>query len=151
MNIYLICTGNTCRSPMAEAIFRSKNIADARIRSAGIHAVEGLSIAQNAETLIQEANMPYTAVSKTVKVEDVEWADYIFTMTEGHKQALEYLYPDAHAKVFTLKEFIDEQSNYDVMDPFGGNLEVYRQTFKELSDVIDKIEQKLTGGSDEWQ
>lgn len=136
---------------MAEAIFRSKNIADARIRSAGIHAVEGLSIAQNAKTLIKEADMPYTALSSTVKAEDIEWADYIFTMTEGHKQALNDLYPDARAKVFTLKEFIGDQSDHDVMDPFGGNLEVYRQTFNELSDVIDTIEQKLTGGSYGWE
>ena len=66
MNIYLICTGNTCRSPMAEAILRSKNIENMSVRSAGIHALDGLHIADNARTLIEEANMPYTKKSQNV-------------------------------------------------------------------------------------
>lgn len=146
MNIYLICTGNTCRSPMAEAIFRSKNLENATIRSAGIHAADGFPIAPNALALIEEAGMPYTATSKPVRQEDVEWADYIFTMTENHKQALLYSYPEAHTKIFTLKEFIDSSSNLDILDPFGGNLAIYRQTFEELTDVIDEVGRKLTGG-----
>ena len=66
MNIYLICTGNTCRSPMAEAILRSKNIENVTVRSAGIHAQSGISIAPNAKTLIEEENMPYTNTSRVL-------------------------------------------------------------------------------------
>lgn len=146
MKIYLICTGNTCRSPMAEAIFRSKGKENVLIRSAGIHAQDGMPIAKNAKTLIEEANMPYTEIARAVTIEDIEWADYIFTMTEGHKHALLRSFPEASKKLFTLKGFIGQQFNSDVHDPFGGNLETYRQTFNELVEVIDAVERKIRGG-----
>lgn len=146
MNIYVICTGNTCRSPMAEAIFHSENQGDWEIRSAGIHATDGFDIAENAKICIEEANMPYTSTSKSVRAGDIEWADYIFTMTDNHKQSLIYLYPEAKSKIFTLKEFSGEGWNMDIQDPFGGQLDLYKQTFNELQEVIGKVSQKLTGG-----
>lgn len=146
MNIYLICTGNTCRSPMAEAIFRSENKNDWEIRSAGIHATDGFAIAENAKTCIEEANLSYTPTSRSVSAEDVEWADFIFTMTDNHKQSLIYLYPEAKSKVFTLKEFVESGWDLDIQDPFGGSLDVYKETFMELQEVIRKVSQKLTGG-----
>ncbi|MCZ2258710.1 low molecular weight protein arginine phosphatase [Sporosarcina sp. G11-34] len=143
MNIYLVCTGNTCRSPMAEAILRAKNIENVTVRSAGIHAQDGIPIADNAKTLIEAAGMPYTAVSRAVKEEDVEWADYIFTMTDAHKAILHHLFPEDTDKIFTLKGFIKQSYNEDVHDPYGGNLETYEETFSELSIVIDNVVRKL--------
>ena len=143
MNIYLLCTGNTCRSPMAEAILRSKNIENLSVRSAGIHAQDGLHISDNARTLIEEADMPYTKKSKALSREDVEWADYIFTMTESHKRALLQLFPWEKEKIYTLKGFISTSTNEDVHDPYGGNLETYRETFNELSQLMNQLENKL--------
>ena len=85
MNIYFICTGNTCRSPMAEAILRSKGITGVAVRSGGVHAQDGWEISPNARTLIEEADMPYTPVSRAVTREDLEWADLVLTMTEAHR------------------------------------------------------------------
>ncbi len=94
MNIYLLCTGNTCRSPMAEAILRSKNIENCQFDLlAFMHRMDFTS-ADNARTLIEEADMPYTKKSRALSREDVEWADYIFTMTESHKRALLQLFPE---------------------------------------------------------
>ena len=146
MNIYIICTGNTCRSPMAEAILRSKKIDDVTVRSAGISTIDGIPIAENAKTLIEHADMPYTATSKVVTAENIEWADYIITMTVAHKHALLRLCPDVHDKVYTLKGFKNPQLDSDVQDPYGGDLAVYEQTFKELSTLFDGFERKLTGG-----
>jgi protein arginine phosphatase len=143
MNIYLLCTGNTCRSPMAEAILRSKNIENLSVRSAGIHAQDGFPIADNAKTLIEEADMPYTDQSRTLSREDVEWADYILTMTESHKRVLLQLFPENPDKIYTLKGFLSPRTNEDVHDPYGGNLETYRETFNELTELMDKLEQKL--------
>ena len=145
MNIYLICTGNTCRSPMAEAILRSKNMENMSVRSAGIHALDGHPIADNAKTLIEVANMPYTNQSRTLSREDVEWADYILTMTESHKRVLLQLFPQEHEKIYTLKGFISPRANEDVHDPYGGNLETYRETFNELTQLMDQLENKLLG------
>ena len=140
MNIYFICTGNTCRSPMAEAILRSKELGNVTVRSAGIHAQEGRPISLHAKTLIEEAAMPHTPQSRAVSSEDLEWADIVLTMTEAHKMELLYRYPK------TLKGFVEFKSGGDVQDPFGGNLDTYRQTFEELSNVMDQLEQKLTEG-----
>lgn len=146
MNIYFICTGNTCRSPMAEAILRSKEIENVTVRSAGIHAQEGQPISLHAKTLIEEAAMPHTPRSRLVSSEDLEWADVVLTMTEGHKMELFYHYPTIQEKTFTLKSFVEFESDGDVQDPFGGNLDTYRQTFVELSDVMDELKQKLAEG-----
>ena len=146
MNIYLVCTGNTCRSPMAEAILRAKNIENVTVRSAGINAQDGIPIANNAKMLIEEAGMPYTEVSRAVTEEDVDWADYVFTMTDAHKGILHHLFPEDRNKIFTLKGFIKTSLNEDVQDPYGGNLETYQDTFYELSTVIDDLEGKLTEG-----
>ncbi len=146
MNVYFICTGNTCRSPMAEAILRSKEIGNVTVRSAGIHAQEGQPISLHAKTLIEEAAMPYTPQSNVVSSEGLEWADVVLTMTETHKMELLYRYPTMQDKTFTLKSFVEFKSGGDVRDPFGGNLDTYRQTFMELSNVMDQLELKLTEG-----
>lgn len=146
MNIYLICTGNTCRSPMAEAILRSKKIENVKVRSAGISAFDGIPISENAKTLIENADMPYTETSSMVTVENVDWADYILTMTDAHKQMLFHLFPQARQKIYTLKGFIGPDIDENVQDPYGGNLETYRQTFEELSGLMDDLERKLIRG-----
>ncbi|MFJ7934303.1 low molecular weight protein arginine phosphatase [Sporosarcina sp. NPDC096371] len=143
MNIYLICTGNTCRSPMAEAILRSRGIDNVNVRSAGIYAQDGQQISPHATTLIEEANMPHTPWSRMISSEDLEWADVVLTMTEAHKMALLYSYPTMKQKTFTLKNFVKFGAGEDVHDPFGGNLETYRQTFDELSRIIDVLERRL--------
>ena len=118
---------------MAEAILRSKGMNNVTVRSAGIHAQNGAPIARNAKTLIEEAGMAYTPVSRAISIEDIEWADVILTMTQAHKQVLLYSFPEVEGKVYTLKGFVKPNSNEDVHDPFGGDLETYRHTFAELS------------------
>jgi len=131
---------------MAEAILRSREIDKVTVRSAGIYASNGIPISPNARALVEEREMPYTPVSRAVTVEDIEWADVILTMTDAHKHALDYSFPEARNKTFTLKGFVNPGGVDDIHDPFGGNLETYRQTFEELSSIIEGLEQKLLGG-----
>lgn len=145
MNIYFICTGNTCRSPMAEAILRSKALEGVTVRSAGIYAWDGLPIAENAKQLIEESSMPYTPVSRSVSGEGLAWADVILTMTEAHKETLLLSFPEINDKTFTLKGFVHSPNGSDLSDPFGGDLDTYRRTFNELSDMMDVLVQKITG------
>lgn len=143
MNIYLICTGNTCRSPMAEAILRARKIDKVEVRSAGIHTVQGMPISTHAKTLMENAGMNYTETSNIVTPDDVKWADDILTMTDAHKQVMRMMFPDAASKIHTLKEFVAYGENKDVQDPFGGNLAAYEETFLELSILMEMLEGKL--------
>ncbi|MHA6258986.1 low molecular weight protein arginine phosphatase [Sporosarcina sp. CAU 1771] len=146
MNIYFVCTGNTCRSPMAEAILRSKLNKNIHVRSGGVYAQNGMPISKHAQTLIERANMPFTPLSRAISMEDIEWADIILTMTSSHKQAILQSISLKDTEIHTLKGFLNPEEDEDVHDPFGGDLATYEYTFRELTQLIEAIERKLMEG-----
>ena len=143
MNIYFVCTGNTCRSPMAEALLRFKNIKGVDVRSAGIYAMEDGDISENAKQVIEDAGIEFTHFSRQISEDDIRWADLVLTMTTTHKQLVMQAYPFAADKIFTLKEYVRPYGSHDVSDPFGGDVYMYRQTFQELSKLTDELLEKL--------
>ena len=147
MNIYFICTGNTCRSPMAEAILRNKKLDGVQVKSAGIYAMEGGEISENAKAVLEQEHISIGHITSQVKQEDIEWADLILTMTLAHKSMILLSFPDARGKTFTLKEYVVPFSSKDVSDPFGGDIATYKQTYLELNRLIDELLMKFSGGS----
>lgn len=142
--ILFVCTGNTCRSPMAEAILRNYKLADFEVKSAGVYASRGQAASDYAVKVLDQHQVIHEHASSPLKGEDIEWATYIFTMTESHKQLIAMNYPQAIEKTFTLKEFVkDDPADRDISDPFGGNEQIYEQTFHELSHWIKKLVEKL--------
>ncbi|OEF99844.1 hypothetical protein BHF71_01325 [Vulcanibacillus modesticaldus] len=153
MNILFVCTGNTCRSPMAAKILekRAKDAnLDIKVKSAGIAAVEGSEASENAKIIMRDFG---SDEHKTMRVSEelLSWADLILTMTNQHKQILLIHAPQYANKIFSLKEYIvskseskeditEEFNDYpDIVDPFGGDLEVYRQTAKEIDLAVQKM------------
>ncbi|WP_077215073.1 low molecular weight protein arginine phosphatase [Bacillus dakarensis] len=148
IRILFVCTGNTCRSPMAEAILKSKGIPGIEVKSAGVFAANGASASQHTQTVLKEQNITHDHRSSMLTEESVNWATYILTMTWSHKDSINNMFPMAAGKTFTLKEFAEGDSYGDISDPFGGPLELYRQTYKELHDIIDKIIKKIEKAGD---
>lgn len=146
MNVLFVCTGNTCRSPMAKALLKEK-APHFHVQSAGIFAQDGEGANENAIQVLKEKDIQLVHTAQSVTKKILKWADLVITMTEAHKQLLLDQYPKYESKYFTLKEYAMDPNtndqNKDIVDPFGGDLFMYKQTLSELEKHIDSLLKKL--------
>lgn len=130
--ILFVCTGNTCRSPMAAAAFRhlcasagTASVAE----SAGLAAAAGMPMTPQAEFALRLRGVPVDGRhgSRPLSRELVEAADMVVVMTEGHLRAARGRYPAAAGKMRLLMSFAPGPAGLaaDVADPFGGDSEEY--------------------------
>ncbi|MBO9130076.1 low molecular weight protein arginine phosphatase [Bacillus sp. 165] len=143
--ILFVCTGNTCRSPMAEAALRHYGKEAFEVQSAGVFASAGSNASSHAIRALEERGISINHQSQQVTEELISWADAVLTMTANHKAAILYHFPDMQEKVHTLYEFVETDFK-DISDPFGGSLQVYQETLHELERLIHQMIQKENDG-----
>ncbi|HXJ59185.1 MAG TPA: ribose 5-phosphate isomerase B [Verrucomicrobiae bacterium] len=148
--ILFVCTGNICRSPMAEGLFRHavKGRTEFEVLSAGVGALEGMPPSEHAVRALRELGIDIAGHrSRMLTPELVHRADYIFGMTHSHVDAIMLMYPQAAEKTFLLREFDETLDSFenDVPDPIGGSLEVYLncrdQIEQGIASMLNFIEQ----------
>ncbi|PEJ58536.1 low molecular weight phosphatase family protein [Bacillus sp. AFS002410] len=139
-NILFVCTGNTCRSPMAEALLRHHGNEFFQVKSAGVYAMPGIPASQNAILALKNKGIDANHSSQQVNDELLEWSSNVLSMTSSHKQMLITNFPQYKDKIFTFYEFINGQS-IDISDPYGGSLPIYEHTLNELEELVKQIVQ----------
>lgn len=142
--ILFVCTGNICRSPMAEGLFRHAVAGRGafRVLSAGIGAIDGQPPSLHAVEAMRELGIDISRQrSRMLTASLVREADFIFGMTHNHVDSVSLLYPAAAEKTFLLREFDDTLDPYekDISDPIGGSYHVYVNCRDQIEQGIASI------------
>lgn len=142
MKIIFVCTGNTCRSAMAEGIARevfSWEKLPIEVESRGVSVHVPLGASDNAVLALKRQQIDISNhISRPICAKDIEDADLILTMTQSHKQVLKGACREKKKPLYTLMEFIGEKEK-EVADPFGRDLADYEICAKEIMDCVKKI------------
>lgn len=145
MNILFVCTGNTCRSPMAEFVLKSKSDT-IKVESAGIYASFASPISDGTKQVLDEAEIKFNHQSKLITKELIDWANLVLTMTHEHKQLLNQMFPSIKGKVFTLKEYnikYKERASSRYFDALE-RLKAKQRKFKEPKEELEsELEREL--------
>ncbi len=150
--VLLVCTGNVCRSPLAEAIMRRElaeiGREDFEVTSAGTGAWEGAPASEGAYLVALEQGLDLSAHrARLLTRELVQQADVILTMARHHRTRVEELGGDG--RTYLLGEYAGRSGpEAEISDPFGGELEVYRRTFEELEELIKAAVKRLAAEYD---
>ncbi len=148
MNILLVCSGNTCRSPLAAAILSAKlaaspDYADASVQSAGIAAWDGTPASEGSYLVALERGLDLSGHRARMLTRDqVRDADLILTMSDAHTRRVAEL--GGEQKVFTLTDYAgNPDGRRDVRDPMGGDVAGYRETATLLDMLLDKAIERM--------
>jgi ribose 5-phosphate isomerase B len=144
MKILFVCTGNTCRSCMAESIFNHEcSVKGFEAESCGVHAIRNSKASINTVmTLMNEIDVNIAGREAVqLRREHLEQATYVLAMTSAIKNLLIENFPEFRDKIFTVGEFAEVAG--EITDPYGGDMPVYKDTFVQLKMCIKNILEKL--------
>src|SRR3954453_20653615 len=143
-SVLFVCTGNICRSPIAEGLFRQLigNRKDIEVASAGVHAVRGQPPSLYAVEVCEKDGVDISGLrSQPLTADLVARATHIFAMTGTHLETIHMLFPHGAEKTFLLREFEEAGSTCwrDVPDPIGMGRDVYETCARTIKNALPSV------------
>lgn len=143
--IIFVCTGNTCRSPMAEEMLKkllAEEGLDYEVISRGLNVFFPSKANEKAIEVVKSYDIDLSShEARPISLQDIEKTALLLTMTKAHKVYLLKMFPHLSSDVHVLKEFVGDVG--DVGDPFSGNLDIYESCASELMDLMERLVIKL--------
>ncbi|MCL7939464.1 low molecular weight phosphotyrosine protein phosphatase [Halomonas sp. ATCH28] len=141
--ILIVCTGNICRSPVAEAMLR-RHLPEREIASAGLGALEGRGVAPQARALAEAEGLDVSDHQARQLTPDMLVAhDLVLVMSEGQRRAVGELAPEALGKTLLLGRWLDNGKGRDISDPYRKSDEVFAHVHKLLKESTDAWAKRL--------
>lgn len=145
-HILILCTGNICRSPMAEGLLKHalqgqpEPLKSLKVISAGVSARNGTPVSENSVTALKKTGIDIARhCSRPVTQEMLDKALVVFGMTESHRTLIQLKAQPVPQHLYLFREFLPKNADHEIGDPYGGPLKLYEACRDELVEAVPSI------------